>query len=72
MFSSLQIYASASNLMVWALDAEHNVYFREGVRSDFLIGLAWVKVPFTKATQLAIRFAQLYCVRKEVIKVFFS
>jgi Propeller len=59
--------------MVWALDVEHNVYFREGVRSDFLIGSAWVKVPFTKATQLAIRFVQLYYyVRRGVILVFLS
>lgn len=41
--------------MVWAVDAQKNVYVRDAIFPDFQIGLSWVLVPGIKAIHLSVR-----------------
>jgi len=49
-----KIYVGPSNFMVWALDANNEVYVREGILPNFPIGSDWAKIHGVAAVQLCI------------------
>ena len=54
-YFSEQIYVGPFNAMVWALDANDDIYIREGILPNFPIGTNWMKIEGIQAVQLGLR-----------------
>lgn len=59
-FLPLQVYVGPQSHMVWALDSAGNVYAREAIFPDYLLGTGWVPVPGISALQLSIRLVYFF------------
>ncbi|XP_014247991.1 tectonin beta-propeller repeat-containing protein 2 [Cimex lectularius] len=62
-----KVFVGPQSHMVWALDNAGNVYVREAIFPDFLVGTDWVHVPGIVASQLSISTETVRALSKEGI-----
>ncbi|KAL1124452.1 hypothetical protein AAG570_001078, partial [Ranatra chinensis] len=59
-----KIFVGPQSYMVWALDNAGNVYVREAIFPDFLVGTGWVHVDGIKASHLSISGEAVWALSK--------
>uniref|UniRef100_T1HZK9 Tectonin beta-propeller repeat-containing protein n=2 Tax=Rhodnius prolixus TaxID=13249 RepID=T1HZK9_RHOPR len=60
-----KVYVGPQSHMVWALDSAGNVYAREAIFPDYLLGTGWVPVPGISALQLSISSESVRALSRE-------
>ncbi|XP_069698641.1 tectonin beta-propeller repeat-containing protein 2 isoform X2 [Periplaneta americana] len=60
-----KVFVGPQTYMVWALDSKKNVYVREGIFNDYLLGTGWVLVSGIEAVDLSISGTAVWALSPE-------